>query len=50
MDKPTIKQRLRETTENLLQLHEGEWLSEWERGLLRQSIINIELAKMELNK
>jgi len=50
MDKPNIKQRLRGTTENLLQLHESENLSEWEQGLLRQSIINIELARMELNK
>jgi hypothetical protein len=50
MNKPIIKQRLRETTEALLQLHESESLYDWAEDILRRSIINLELAKMELNK
>ena len=50
MDKPNMKQRLRETVENLLQLHESKNLSECGQDLLRRSIIKLEQAKMELNK
>jgi len=50
MNKPTIKKQIRLTIENLLELHESENLSGIDHTLVRKSIINLELAKMELNK
>lgn len=50
MDKIALKQRLRIATTNLLELHESKNLVDWELDLLKRSIINLELAKMELNK
>jgi hypothetical protein len=49
MNKPTIKQQLRTTTENLLKLDEIGTLTEQQTDLIQKSIINLELIKMELN-